>query len=343
MKSGRQVTIKDIAKRLNISPSTVSRALHDNPSISKKTKEAVLALAEELNYQPNLVALSLLNSRTHTVGMVVPKITQPFYALAISGMEDVAVASGYSVMICQSNESEERERSLVRSLLASRVDGLVVCHSKETQDAEQLASLVEQGVPVVQFDRVFAEVAGASKIVCDDRKGAFELTEHLLAKGYKRIAHIAGTKHFSTTKNRMGGYIDALKSNGMEIDESLILHAGPTSDQMIETARTLLDLPEPPDAIFAVNDLTAIEAMRVIREKGLNIPNQVGLAGFDNLPVTTFTEPELTTVRQPAYEMGQEAARLFFRQLEANENEPFEPLTKVLQTELIARGSTAKG
>lgn len=336
---GSQTTIKDIARILRISPSTVSRALQDHPRISEETTKAVQALAQKLDYMPNSVALSLVKSRTNTVGIIIPEIAHHFFSSAISGIEDIAYKAGYNVMICQSNESYERELLNTKALLSSRVDGLIVSLARETQDYQHFRQLQQRGFPLVFFDRVCQEVA-ASKVIVDDYEGAFMAVEHLISIGCKRIAHLSGPKNLLISHNRFNGYADALAKYGLPVDQALVVHCDLTLENGIQAARSLFDQIQPPDGIFAISDLVAIGAMLTIKEKGLKIPEEVAIIGFANSRYASFFEPSLSSIEQPAFEMGQIAAQLFLDQTKTDADQ-YVPETKILKTKLIVRASSA--
>src|SRR6186997_1771573 len=217
-----QVTIKDIARELGISPSTVSRALKDHPDISPETKKAVNELAEKLNYQPNIVALSLRQSKTNTLGVIIPELVHFFFSTVISGIEDVAYSAGYNVIITQSNESLQREKIDIKALFNSRVDGMLISVSRETNNFEHIEAILAKGVPMVFFDRVY-ENANSSMVIVDDLSGAKDATRHLIEQGCKRIAHLEGPPNLVISKQRLQGYLDAMNEGGMPIDQSLII------------------------------------------------------------------------------------------------------------------------
>ncbi|MEM1134834.1 MAG: LacI family DNA-binding transcriptional regulator [Bacteroidota bacterium] len=335
----RQVTIKDIAQQLAISPATVSRALKDHPDISKRTKEAVVELATSLNYQPNSIALSLRNKKTFTIGVIVPEIIHFFFSSAISGIEDVAYQAGYNVIICQSNESYEREVANINTLLSNRVDGILISVSKNTKDFKHLKKVTEMGVPLIFFDRVCNEI-NAHKVIVEDKKGAYEAVKHLIALGCKRIAHMAGPDTLSISKRRKEGYIKALTEHGIALDDSLIVLADNQEDG-IKAMKRLLAIPNKPDAIFTVNDNVAVGAIKVIKKTGYKIPEDIAVIGFsDDQKITSLVEPHLSSIAQPAFKMGQVATELFLRQIEMPEKDDFDEVT--LETTLVVRDSSTK-
>ncbi|MEM6842555.1 MAG: LacI family DNA-binding transcriptional regulator [Bacteroidota bacterium] len=341
MKS-ESTTIKDIARFLNISASTVSRALNNHHEVSYKTRQAVLEAAKKLDYQPNALAIGLVKNQTNTIGVLMPDITQPFYSSAISGIEEVAVEKGYYVIICQSDESYHKEVSLVNMLNKHRVDGLIICTATTTDDYHHL-QIVNLNIPLVQFDRVVKHI-DSHKVVSNDYQGAYEAVKHLLECGCRRIAHIAGPEQLSVSKNRRQGYLDALRAANLAIDEQYIPTCTLEKEHMQLCTEQLLDLPIPPDAIFTVNDPTALEAMQVIKRKKLVIPDDVAVVGFDDQFLASYLNPALTTVSQPSFAMGRATAELLIGQIESKrkENEKSTFTTKVFDTQLIVRNSSGK-
>jgi LacI family transcriptional regulator len=334
----KQSTITDIAKKLGISPSTVSRALSDHPDISPKTKKQVQKIAKELNFTPNPIAQSLKNNRTSTIGIIVPEIKHDFFSSAISGIEEVAYQSGYTIILCQSNESFEREVINTNMLMHHRVAGVIVSISQNTKRGDHFRDLIERGIPLVFFDRACEEVK-ASKVVIDDAKCAYDAVSYLIKKGYKRIAHFAGPIGLEICKKRLNGYKEALKNAKLHFEESLIQYGGLHEQDGYNSMEFLLKKKLIPDAIFAVNDPVAIGAFQRIKESHLKIPKDIAIIGFSNNKITTLVDPPLTTVNQPSFEMGKKAAEILIGQIE-NKNKSLAPKTIVLKAELIIRGST---
>lgn len=334
-----QVTIRDLALKLNISISTVSRALRGAQDVNLQTRQAVQELARELNYEPNKVAQSLRIKRTNTIGIIVPEIAIHFFSSVISGIQDYTARHGYSIMICQSLESYETEKSNIQMLVSNRVDGLLISLSSHTETSNHLEQLIEKKIPIVLFDRV-AEHLNVSKVVVDDHDGAFKAVDYLVKTGCKRIAYLGGPSGLSISHKRLTGYLDALTTNNLRTDDSLIIHCEDLHEDPLAATQRLLDLPEPPDAIFCLNDPVAIQSIQVLKSKKISIPGQVSIIGFTNEPVSKFIEPSLTTVAQPAFRMGEAAARLFIEQIQHGDS--FVPQTETLSTELIIRNSTRK-
>jgi DNA-binding LacI/PurR family transcriptional regulator len=333
-----QVTIKDIAELLGISPSTVSRALKNHPEISEETKRAVNDLARKLNYEPNAIALSLQSSKSYVIGLIIPEIVHYFFSQVISGIEDVAYDAGYHVMICQSNESYIREVKNIQTLLSSRIEGLLVSLSKETRDFSHFRNLNKKNIPIVFFDRISKELE-TDHVIVNDYKGAFDAVEHLIDLGCKRIAHLSTTQDLLIGRNRFNGYIDALKKHNLAIDERLIVRCDTHKAARLVAKRLIYEI-HPPDGIFAVNDLAAIGALQTVKENGLRIPEDIKIIGFGNGIYSTMTDPPLSTIEQFGYIMGQKAARMVLDRILNQEDYP--PRIEEIESQLIIRESTCK-
>jgi len=333
----RQITIKDIAKELGVSPSTVSRALKDHPDISVKTKLAVNELAKKLKYKPNEIALSLRHSKSNIIGVIIPELIHHFFSSVISGIDDLAYSNEYSVMIAQSNESYKREVRETQVMLSSRVAGLLVSVSKETKDFEHFKNLEENGLPIVFFDRVCKDMK-TDKVVVDDFDGAFQAVDYLIKTGCKKIAHFGAAQHMLIGRNRQNGYLHALFKNGIAIDDSLIFKCDDYDEAWYLTEK-LIKSENIPDAIFAVNDATAIGALQAIKHNGFKVPKDISVIGFTNGKISTMADPPLTTIDQHGYEMGQIAVRLLLNRLEKDDDD-ITPETRVIKTDLIIRGTT---
>ncbi|WP_303925075.1 LacI family DNA-binding transcriptional regulator [Draconibacterium sediminis] len=336
MKSGL-VTIKDLARELNISASTVSRALKDHPDISKETKRAVQELAEKLNYQPNAVALSLKQRRSNTIGVIIPEIVHYFFSSVISGIEDVAYDAGFNVIICQSNERYEREVANAKTLLASRVDGVLVSISKHTTDYKHLENFQNNEVPIVFYDRVVPNIV-ADQVIIDDFDAAYRATRHLIDSGRTRIAHLGGPMALLIGQNRKDGYLKALKEAGIPADENLIVEADSFEKARMAIMK-LINQKIKFDGVFATNDLTAIGAMQTIQKKGYKIPDEIAIVGFSDGRFSGITDPTLTSVDQHGYEMGTLATQMLLKRI-TSEDDEYPAETKVLNADLIVRGSS---
>ncbi len=336
----QNVTIKDIARNLGISPSTVSRALKDHYEISEATKKAVKKVAAELNYQPNSVALSLRSSKSNTIGVIIPEIVHFFFSTVISGIEDVAYKKGYNVIITQSNESYEREISNIKTLFNNRVDGILISISEETIDYKHIEELQEKGLPIVFFDRI-ADVGNYSSVTVDDFLGGYQATEHLIHQGYKKIAHLAGPSGLYIMKQRIDGYKKALEDAGIEFDEDLVIFDETSDEQAAYNASTELFKSNNPDAIFAWTDIAAMGAIKAAQKFGKNVPLDLGVVGFSNWQFTNLTNPTITTIEQSGFEIGQSAIEMLLKQIEAD-SEEIEVESIKLETKLIARESSKK-
>jgi DNA-binding LacI/PurR family transcriptional regulator len=332
----KHATIIDIAQKLGISPSTVSRALHNNPDVKNETKELVKKVAEELRYIPNPIAQSLKSNKTTTIGVIVPEIKHDFFSSAISGIEEVAYKSGYTILVCQSNESYEREVLNTRVLMRHRVAGVIVSISQDTKNGDHFQDILKRKIPLVFFDRVCEDVS-ASKVVIDDYKSAYDAVTYLIHKGYKKIAHFAGPKELNICNKRWMGYLDATKNLPSFSPETLVFYGGLHENDGYSSMDLLLRGSTRPDAIFAVNDPVALGAFQRINESRLKIPEDVALMGFSNNKVTSLIDPQLTTIDQPSFEMGKKSAEILISIIEG---ETIEQKTWVLGTQLIERGST---
>jgi DNA-binding LacI/PurR family transcriptional regulator len=337
------ITIKDIAKALGLSTSTVSRALRDSYEISPETKKLVLEYAEKNNYHPNPIALSLKERRSRSIGVIVCEIANSFFSQVINGIESIAYNHGYNVIIAQSRESFDREMLNLQYLTSRSIDGLIISISTETTDFSYFKELHQKGLPIVFFDRIVSEIE-THKVIADNYKGAYDATVHLINCGYQRIAAISNPALLSITKERLAGYRAALADNGIEVDESLIKycqHGGMIVSEVEEVVKDLFILRQKPDAIFASADKLTTGCLRILKAKGMKVPDDMGLIGFSNTDLTELLDPPLSIIKQPAFEMGEVAMNLLLQLIESKRPViDFE--TKVLPTELLIRKSTKK-
>jgi DNA-binding LacI/PurR family transcriptional regulator len=333
-----QVTIKDIARELGISPSTVSKALKGHPDISPATKKAVRELVERWNYKPDPIALSLKSGLSKTIGVIVPEIVHYFFSTVISGIEDLAYDSGYHVMFCQSNESYEREVKAVETLLSSRVDGILVSLCKVTTVFDHFRNISNAGIPLVFFDRICDEIE-TDRVIVDDEAGAYEATRHLIETGCRNIIHLSGPQNLLIAKNRKEGFVRALKEYGFTAAEENILKCD-TGSEAHAIVPELLKRKHLPDGIFAVNDLTAAEAMKIVKQNGFRVPDDISIVGFTSGMISDLTDPPLTSIEQHGYSVGKEAVRLLINNIEKKSEGHFQ--TKIIKTELVIKGSTRK-
>lgn len=331
-------TILDIARALNISKSTVSRALQGHKDIKEATRTAVVEMARKLDYQPNLLAKSLVKSKSNTIGIIVPEFVNYFFPTFIMGAQEVASQEGYNVIICQSQESVRTEIANTQVLLASRVEGVIISMTRETSAFDHFRSFGRHNIPIVFFNRICEKIS-ASRVIVNDYEGAYNAVEHLIQNGYKKIAHISGPSNLRLSQNRINGYLDALKAHGLSSRKQWIIHHDLTKDNAWASAQKLLTLRNPPDAIFCVNDPAAIQTLLYAKSKGIDVPNQLGIVGFSDDPISSIIEPQLTTVKQPVSEMGRIAMRILLDQIAKGPGKA-KPIHTKLPTNLIIRQSS---
>lgn len=336
-----KVTISDIARELNITAATVSRALNDHPGIKEDTKKAVRALALKLNYQPNKLASSLRLGRSNIIGVIIPSAEINFFGSVVHGIEKVANENNYNVLIYQTNELYEYEKRGVQTFLQSRVDGVLASISKETINLNHYNEIKKRGVPLILFDRVNDELE-VSSVVVNDYAGAFAATKHLIEQGCKKIAHIGGQQHVNIFNQRLKGYIDALNVHNIAVNEDWIIHGKVSIGSGRECMQQLLSKRDLPDAVFAVEDFTALGAIQAIKASGKKIPEEIAIIGFANEAFGEYITPSLSTVNQQTARMGQEAAKLFFEGFQKPNGFAGTPRKMVLQPELICRESSIK-
>ena len=336
--AGHSTTIKDIAKILNISVSTVSRALRDTYDVSKDTKDKVLAVAMELKYKPNFNAIGLANRSTHNIGVVLPYITNYYFSTVITGIQEVAYNKDFNVTLFVTNDSPERELAIIQNLTISSFDGLLVSVSSNPNSCDHFQELMDNGLPIVFFDKVGSNLK-TSKVMQDDYNGAFEAVEHLIKRGYKRIAHIAGPKGLTFTQKRLQGYMDALEKHGIPLRKEWIIYSGFSQESGEKDSYELLKCKQRPDAIFAVNDRKAVGAMIGLKNKKIIIGKEIGVIGFTNDPISTIISPSLTTIAEPAFEIGKISCELLLKHIKKSN---FQPEEIILPCELIVRESTLK-
>lgn len=330
----RHITIHDIARELKISASTVSRALNDNPRISKATRDAVQELAREHKYLPNSIASSLRKGRGNTVGVIVPNINRSFFSNIIGGIEEVLSTAGYNLMICQSHEQSRKEHSALLTLLNARVDGILMSLSMETGDYSHIEALLQKDIKMIFFDRIPASLPVRS-VVINDRSAAMKVTDHMLAQGRQRLAFIGGSIHINVYANRQKGFCDALTQKGLPRDERYIIETGMTRQDGIRAFHQLMALEERPDAIVCAGDLTAHGVMLAALQTGIQVPDDLAISGFANEEFTAHLSPPLTSVDQKGALIGQRAAELF---LNGKNNNQAEQL--VIEPEVIFRESS---
>ena len=338
-KTARQITIVDIAKSLGISPSTVSRALNGRSDINPMTRQEIIQVATEMDYRPNLLAQSLNRGETHTIGVVIPNIERPFFAGVLAGIQKVATEAGYRVMICQSNESHSTETLNVQALVASRVDGLLISHSKETTSFDHIKLQLKRGLPIVHFDRVCNEVETA-KVVQEDFEGSFVLTEHLILQGCKRIAVCAGPRELLISISRLNGYKAALAKYDIPLSEELIYHTNFIQGESLLALDGWLNLPQKPDGILAVHYANAIDMIVELKKRKIKIPSEIAIVGFGDELIASLIEPSLTVFHHSPFQMGGIAARMLVDNI--IHKDTFQPMLQKMSGELIIRQSSLR-
>jgi len=336
-----KTTIHDIARELQVTPSTVSRALNNHRSISEATKKAVSIAAKKLNYSHNHIASSLRLGQTKIIGVIIPSAEINFFGSVVHGIEKVAKERGYSILIFHSNETEDFERQGVDTFLRSRVDGVLASISKETTSLSHFLEIKKRRVPLVLFDRASDEL-GVPSVVVDDYTGAFKATTHLFEQGSRRIAHIGGPQHIAIFKQRLKGYTDALKQADLPVDKKMIVFGNVSIASGKSCMEELLRLPSPPDGVFAVEDFTALGALQAIKEANKRVPEDLAIIGFANEAFGAYITPSLSTVDQQTIKMGEEAAHLFFDKMEHKTFYKSPPEKKVLEPVLVYRNSSLR-
>ncbi len=334
-----KATIHDISKALGINSSTVSRALNDSSLVSQKTKDKILAKAKELGYQRNFLASKLRSNKSHTIGVIVPRISRHFFSTVIAGIEETAFAAGYDVMICQSLESLEREKKLVDTLSSNRVDGILISISMETTQFNHFEEFQAHDSPMIFFDRP-CKTNEYTNVIIDDFQAGFDATEHLINNGSKNIVHLSGPQELELYQQRLGGYKAALEKNGLSINPDYIIESHLMEQDGKDAAKRILEMPNV-DAVFSANDTAAISAMQYLKKKGKIIPSDIAFVGFSNEPTSAVIDPSLTTVSQADFEMGKVATKLLVNQIEKRKDVNFNH-TKILKPKLIIRKSSIK-
>lgn len=336
-----KTTITDIARELNTTAATVSRALSNHPGISDERKKSVHQAASKLNYKRNRIASSLRSGKSHLIGVIIPSAEINFFGSVVHGIESIANSHGYNVLLYQSNESRDYEEKGLESFLSARVDGILVSIAKGTSDYSHFREIKDRGIPIVFFDRANDDL-GIDSVVIDDYKGAFLATEHLISQGYKRVAHISGSQHLKNFYDRLKGYMGALQANKIEIDPSLIYNGNISIDSGKEGTRHLLSISNPPDAIFAAEDFTALGVISELKERNINMPDDFGVIGFANELFGQHITPALSTVDQQTIQMGRSAIELLMDLVEKKEMNGHRQQKVVLEPLLIFRNSSAR-
>ena len=341
MKVKKEVTIYDLAKKLNYSTSTISRALKGHQSISKKTTLKVKEEAAKMGYRPNSLAASLRNNKSKTIGVMISRINRPFLSSLITGIEETARNAGYNVIISQSNDLYKNELSNAKALYDGRISGLIVSLSMETKKLNHFQQFLDTGVPVVFVDRV-PENLESYRVIINNYSAGYKATQHLIDQGCKRIAHFAGAQHVNVYHERKKGYLDALIDNNISIDKKLVINFSTLSfDEGEKATNKLLDMSNPPDGLFSANDTAAVSAIMCAKKRGVSIPDDFAIIGFNDDPIASIVDPGLSTITHPAIEMGKLSAKKILDHLQNLKKEEHQEIT-VLDTELLIRESSKR-
>lgn len=339
MDEQKEVTIYDIAKRLDLSPATVSRGLKDNPAIKKDTRKKIKETAMKMGYQHNLFARNLRSKKTNTIGIIIPRLDSYFMSTVISGMEKVVSARGYNLIISQSQETFSKEIANARTMYNSRVDGLLVSLAYDTENIEHFDALLRKRIPVIFFDRV-VEHPTCTNIIIDNVRAGYDATKHLLDQGCTRIVYLGANLKRNVYADRLKGYKMALAEKGLPFDESLVIINNLNEEGGLAAAGHILNMSSRPDGVFAANDASAVACLQSLKTAGLRIPEDIAIAGFNNDPISRIIHPNLTTVNYPGHEMGEIAATTL---INAINNLPASNLnTVVLRHQLIIRQSSLR-
>ena len=336
-----KVTIQDLADELKLTTATVSRALNNHPRISESTRKSVMALAEKMNYRRNRIASSLRSGKTHTIGVIIPSAQINFFGSVVHGIESIANSNGYNILLYQSNESTEYEQKAIETFMDVRVDGVLASIAKDTQDLSHYIELKKKGIPLVFFDRT-KDMINIPSVIVDDYKGAYIATEHLLQQGYSRIAHITGQLHLKIFKDRLNGYKAALHATGVPIDEALIYNGNVSIQAGKDAMDYYMNLENPPDGIFAVEDFTALGVIKAAKEKGIKIPEQLGVIGFANESFDEHITPSLSSIDQQTVQMGREAFKLLLELIYNKEEHDLKTTNIMLEPVACFRQSSVK-
>lgn len=345
MGKNKKTTIDDIAKELNVTASTVSRALRNHPRISDTTKKAVWELVQKMNYQPNNIATALRKGKSNIIGVIVPTSDRQFFASIIRGIEEVVRGKGYNLIICQSDEQTHKEQKNIDALLRIQVDGIIASVAKETRDYSYFQKINSLNVPLVLYDRV-GENINANTVISDDFKGAYKAVTHLIEQGCTKIAHFAGQQHIKIYQDRLNGYLDALKEHNIERDDNLIIENDLINDTDLvlnagyDMTYELFSNIVKPDAIFSSSDFAVLGAIQALKQKKISIPEEVALVGYSNDFSSSVVEPGLSSLDQQPKLMGNHAAELFLEQIESDEK-TYTPKKKVLDPKLMIRSSSS--
>jgi LacI family transcriptional regulator len=339
--SRKKTTIHDIAKELNITASTVSRALNNHPRISNDTKLAVTRIARELRYNPHNLAAALRNGRSNVIGVIIPVADRNFFGSIVRGVEEIANNANYQVMICQTHEDPKKEAAAVQAMLNSRVDGIIASLSKNTVNFDHFNRVIDGGIPLVLFDR-YSDQLEISHVVIDDYQGAYKAVTHLIQQGCERIAHFTSVQKIPIYHERLRGYKAALQDNNISFRPEFVIESNMQLLDGRQSMQQLLSLAVVPDAVFSSSDLGAMGALQVCKENDVKVPAEIAIVGFSNEPFTMFSDPPLTSVDQHCKRMGNIASDIFLEEVKLLPEEKFIPKKIVLMPELVVRKSSLR-
>ncbi len=331
----------DIARKMKLTASTISRALNNHPSISDRTKRSVLKMSKKMGYQPHRIAAALRNGKSHIIGVIVPVADRNFFASIVRGIEEKANQANYQVIICQTYEDPAKEEAAIDALLNTRVDGIIASLSKRTERFNHFSKVRSKGIPLILFDRTSDDL-GVSHVVIDDYAASYNAVKHLVEQGCTRIAHFTNVERINIYKERLRGYRAALRDHGIPFEENLVVESNLQLEDGRSSMLYLLSQQKLPDAVFSSSDLGAIGALQVLKERGIRVPQQVALIGFSNEPFTMFCDPPLTSVDQHCKQMGHTASELFLEEVRAGANTKFVSKKIVLMPELVVRASSLR-
>ena len=334
----KNVTIKDVAKRLNVSISSVSRAFNNTYDIKKETRERILIVAKEMGYYPNPIAQKLTQKKTFNVGVIVPEFINEYYAEVIRGIQDSLAVLGYQVLIMQSDNKPERELKNVKTLIQNMMDGLVICPSVKSSNLDYYLEEIKKGYPIVFLNRIEQDFP-ANKVLFNNQKWSFFATEHLIYQGYKKIYHLSGGNELGITKDRTQGFIRAMEKHHFSKDNYKVIETGILSEEAIARVQKLIDVNDLPEAFMCVNDLVALSTISVLKENGIEVPADMGVVGFTETRIAGLVSPKLSSVKQPTYEMGKSAAEILMKLIN---NEAILSDTVILNGSLNIRESSIR-
>jgi len=334
----KNVTIKDVARRLNVSISSVSRAFSDAYDIKKETRERILKTAEEMGYYPNPIAQKLTQKKTFNIGVVVPEFVNEYYAEVIRGVQDILIEIGYQILIMQSDNKPERELKNVKTLVQKRMDGLIICPSVKCKNMDYYLNEINKGYPIVFLNRIEQNYP-ANKVLFNNTIWSFFATEHLIYQGYKKIYHLSGNNNLGITKDRTQGFVKAMEKHHFSKDDYKVVETGILSKEAKATVQKLIDTNDLPEAFMCVNDLVALSTISVLIQNQIKVPDDIGVMGFTETKIADLVSPKLSSVKQPTFEMGKAAAEMLMKLIN---NEEIASDTIILNGSLNIRESSLK-